>query len=79
MLTQKEQLGHLAKKTEITKIEQSLNLFIDTCLECGVSLEKQSELVKELISLIKQERHGEWMALADKAIAESQNKEGAML
>ncbi|GCF71031.1 hypothetical protein BC2903_48500 [Bacillus cereus] len=54
----------MQNKTEMTK-EQTLNLFIDTCLDCGVSLEKQSELVKELINLIKQERHGEWMALAD--------------
>jgi hypothetical protein len=59
--------------------EQTLNLFIDTCLDCGVSLEKQSELVKELINLIKQERHGEWMALADKFVEEAQSKEGAIL
>ncbi|MDT3497314.1 hypothetical protein NLU03_23765 [Bacillus toyonensis] len=68
----------MQNKTKITK-EQTLNLFIDTCLECGVSLEKQSELVKELINLIKQERHGEWMALADKFVEETQSKEGAML
>ncbi|KAB2462077.1 hypothetical protein F8161_08665 [Bacillus cereus] len=68
----------MQNKTKITK-EQTLNLFIDTCLECGVSLEKQSELVKELINLIKQGRHGEWMALADKFVEEAQSKEGAML
>ena len=68
----------MQSKTEMTK-EQTLNLFIDTCLDCGVSLEKQSELVKELISLIKQKRHGEWMALADKIVEEAQSKEGAML
>lgn len=68
----------MQNKTEMTK-EQTLNLFIDTCLDCGVSLEKQSELVKELIKLIKQERHGEWMALADKFVEEAQSKEGVML
>ncbi|MDR4145012.1 hypothetical protein [Bacillus paranthracis] len=68
----------MQNKTEMTK-EQTLNLFIDTCLDCGVSLEKQSELVKELINLIKQERHGEWMALADKFVEEAQSKEGAIL
>lgn len=68
----------MKNKNELTK-EQTLNLFIDTCLDCGVSLEKQSELVKELINLIKQERHGEWMALADKFVEEAQSKEGAML
>ncbi|MGN4438063.1 hypothetical protein ACTFO3_26895 [Bacillus cereus group sp. MYBK69-2] len=68
----------MENKTNMTK-EQTLNLFIDTCLDCGVSLEKQSELVKELINLIKQERHGEWMSLADKFIEEAQSKEGAML
>lgn len=68
----------MQNKTEMTK-EQTLNLFIDTCLDCGVSLEKQSELVKELINLIKQERHGEWMALADKFVEEAQSKEGVML
>ncbi|MGH0669984.1 hypothetical protein [Bacillus paranthracis] len=68
----------MQNKTEMTK-EQTLNLFIDTCLDCGVSLEKQSELVKELINLIKQERHGEWMALADKIVEEAQSKEGAIL
>ncbi|GAB6537428.1 hypothetical protein [Bacillus cereus group sp. MYBK81-2] len=68
----------MQNKTKTTK-EQTLNLFIDTCLDCGVSLEKQSELVKELISLIKQKRHGEWMALADKIVEEAQSKEGAML
>lgn len=68
----------MQNKTEMTK-EQTLNLFIDTCLDCGVSLEKQSELVRELINLIKQERHGEWMELADKFVEEAQSKEGAML
>ncbi|HFK1429358.1 MULTISPECIES: hypothetical protein [Bacillus cereus group] len=68
----------MKNKNEMTK-EQTLNLFIDTCLDCGVSLEKQSELVRELINLIKQERHGEWMELADKFVEEAQSKEGAML
>ncbi|MED2841478.1 hypothetical protein P4255_29225 [Bacillus wiedmannii] len=68
----------MQNKTKMTK-EQTLNLFIDTCLDCGVSLEKQSELVRELINLIKQERHGEWMELADKFVEEAQSKEGAML
>lgn len=68
----------MQNKTEMTK-EQTLNLFIDTCSDCGVSLEKQSELVKELINLIKQERHGEWMALADKFVEEAQSKEGVIL
>lgn len=68
----------MQNKTKTTK-EQTLNLFIDTCLDCGVSLEKQSELVKELISLIKQKRHGEWMVLADKIVEEAQSKEGEML
>lgn len=68
----------MKNKNEMTK-EQTLNLFIDTCLDCGVSLEKQSELVRELINLIKQERHGEWMALADKFVEEAQSEEGAML
>lgn len=68
----------MQNKTEMTK-EQTLNLFIDTCLNCGVSLEKQSELVRELINLIKQERHGEWMALADKFVEEAQSKEGVIL
>ncbi|MCU5707542.1 hypothetical protein COM04_17810 [Bacillus wiedmannii] len=68
----------MQNKTKMTK-EQTLNLFIDTCLECGVSLEKQSKLVKELINLIKQDRHGEWMALADKFVEEAQSKEGAIL
>ncbi|PEM12057.1 hypothetical protein CN616_27405 [Bacillus toyonensis] len=68
----------MQNKTKMTK-EQTLNLFIDTCLDRGVSLEKQSELVKELINLIKQKRHGEWMTLADKIVEEAQSKEGAML
>ncbi|PHA67322.1 hypothetical protein [Bacillus pseudomycoides] len=53
--------------------------FIKTCIDKGVSIDTAFELVEKLAVLIPQKRHDEWMVLANQAIEDAQNKEGAML
>ncbi|KFN06419.1 hypothetical protein D0U04_29370 [Bacillus clarus] len=60
-------------------IEKVLKDFISTVRGKGVSIDKASELVEELITLVPQKRHDEWEALVHHAIEEANNKEGILL